>query len=95
MQKVWLVLVCLVGLGFSTSAGAAEDRFASADLNHDSLMNKEEFQKAFPEITAEAFQMIDTNKDQVIDRTEWQNFRGGHQGMMQENKRPLIEAPAK
>ena len=88
-------LICC-GLILATNTwampGMGTDRFGAADQNRDEKLSKEEFAKAFPQINAEAFPMIDLNHDDYIDRSEWDTFRGGHDVKADKNMSAL-EAP--
>ena len=54
------------------------DRFATMDVNNDGKVVLEEFQTAFPNMNENAFVMIDRNKDNGIDRMEWEEFITRH-----------------
>ncbi|SDF14152.1 EF-hand domain-containing protein [Desulfovibrio legallii] len=61
-----------------------EDTFSRMDTDKSGTVSPQEFKAAFPDMRDEAFAAIDTNKDNVIDRAEWDAFVKNHSaGMMQ------------
>lgn len=54
------------------------DRFSVMDVNRDGKIVLEEFKAASPNMNEQAFVMIDRNKDNAIDRVEWEEFINDH-----------------
>ena len=77
------------------------DSFAKGDADKDGYLTWEEFQKAFPSMRREAFNIIDADKDSRISKAEWDAFRSGHdkgatgqtKGMPPMGAMPLLTAP--
>lgn len=60
------------------AAGPAQDKFDQMDANKDGKVVLEEFKAVFPNMTEQAFEVIDLNNDKVIERAEWLQFTEGH-----------------
>ncbi len=58
----------------------ASERFCKADTDKSDSLSPEEFQTAFPDMTKEAFSMLDADRNGVIDGAEWDAFLGRHEG---------------
>ena len=59
------------------------DRFVLMDVNGDGKVVREEFQAAFPNMNENAFLLIDKNRDNGIERVEWEEFVQTHGAGMQ------------
>lgn len=78
----------------SQSAPPPVDRFAVMDVNKDGKVVLEEFQAASPNMNEQAFILIDRNKDNAIDRIEWEEFIANHgSGMKQPEGAPMNNIP--
>ena len=62
-------------------ANRAAARFQSMNPDQNGLVNFENFQKRFPQMTRTAFDSIDTGKDGFISLEEWRAFSKTHGGM--------------
>lgn len=70
------------------------DRFTVMDANRDGKVLLEEFQAASPNMNEQAFIMIDRNKDNAIDRVEWEEFIENHgSGMRRQEGAPMNNIP--
>ena len=54
------------------------ERFCAADTNASDTLTQQEFSLAFPDMTEQAFEALDTNHDGVISIQEWNAFMGNH-----------------
>ncbi len=54
------------------------DRFGQMDKNGDGKVVLEEFRAAFPNMSEQAFAVIDANGDKGIERAEWFDFTAEH-----------------
>lgn len=52
--------------------------FQEVDSNGDGIVTWEEFEDYFPEAELRAFEILDTNKDKVVDHDEWHKFEEAH-----------------
>ncbi|MBR4741815.1 MAG: hypothetical protein IK079_02795 [Desulfovibrio sp.] len=86
-----LIILGYAGMSWAMPEGSV-DRFAQADTDQDKRLSQEEFAKAFPNINAAAFSMLDQNKNSYLEREEWDAFLGKHEQMQTPNKL-LIEPP--
>lgn len=69
------------------------DRFVQMDTNGDGQVVLEEFQTAFPNMSENAFVVIDKNGDKGIDRTEWIEFTQNHGRPAEERGAPMNNIP--
>lgn len=69
------------------------DRFAVMDANGDGKIALEEFQTANPNMSENAFVIIDANKDKAIDRQEWLVFVQNHAQPAREPGAPMNNIP--
>ena len=84
-----LVLSCTATPAFSMP-GAGEDmparasdpaeRFQQMDADHDGKLTWEELSAARPNLSRNAFDIIDTGRDGNINLDEWKSFSAGHDG---------------
>lgn len=70
-----------------------QDRFVEMDLNRDGKVVLEEFLAANPNMTDQAFIIIDRNKDNGIDRIEWIEFSKNHGRPSPESGAPMNNIP--
>lgn len=84
-----LVLTCtsvpacaMPGAGGSTETHASDpaERFRQMDTNHDEKLTWEELSAARPNLSRNAFDIIDTDHDGYIALEEWKAFSAGHGG---------------
>lgn len=85
----------------------AADTFSRLDANNDGKVDWEEFSVALPNMKRAAFDTIDTDKDGLVSRAEWDAFAAnhGHKKMGRDapeaprsganGAMPLIEPPRK
>lgn len=66
-----------MGSGHATGKHMA-DRFDQMDTNGDGKVVLEEFRAAFPNMSEQAFAVIDVNGNKSIERSEWLDFTEGH-----------------
>jgi Ca2+-binding EF-hand superfamily protein len=52
--------------------------FHEVDRNGDGIVTWEEFENYFPEAELRIFEILDTNKDTVVDPNEWHQFEEAH-----------------
>lgn len=70
-----------------------QDRFVEMDTNGDGKIILEEFLAANPNMTDQAFVIIDRNKDNGIDRVEWLEFAQNHGRPAPEKGAPMNNIP--
>lgn len=70
-----------------------QDRFVVMDTNGDGKVVLEEFLAANPNMTDQAFVIIDRNKDEGIDRVEWLEFVENHGRPAPERGAPMNNIP--
>lgn len=58
------------------------DRFAAMDVDSDGRVSRDEFFKARPSLTEQAFSVLDADKDGFLSAEEWKTFSSGHGGSM-------------
>lgn len=61
-----------------TSPGPAEMKFVEMDSNRDGKVVLEEFRTAFPNMSEQAFAVIDADNSGAIERAEWADFIESH-----------------
>lgn len=71
----------------------AQGRFVEMDLNKDGKVVLEEFQTAFPNMSENAFTIIDKNGDKGIDQVEWIEFTQNHARPDAEKGAPMNNIP--
>jgi len=55
-----------------------EARFHEIDSNSDAMVTWEEFKEYFPQAEPRVFEILDINKDKVVDHDEWHEFEEAH-----------------
>lgn len=70
-----------------------QDRFARMDVNGDGKIVMEEFSSANPNMSDQAFVIIDKNGDKQIDRVEWLEFTANHGRPGREKGAPMNNIP--
>jgi hypothetical protein len=55
-----------------------EAHFHEVDSNSDGIVTWEEFKDYFPQAEPRVFEILDTNKDKVVDHDEWHEFEKAH-----------------
>lgn len=70
------ILLTIAAIGFTSSAFAqmAAVTFESADTDTSAAVSLAEAQVAWPDLTKEAFDAADTNKDGALDKTEFDAY---------------------
>ncbi len=98
--------VCAMpGMGDAAGSGATppamqekiQASFAKMDADKDSKVTRQEFVKAHPNMTEEAFTKIDTDRDEHLTVDEWSVFLAGHASGMRQapaGQIPPTSAPA-
>lgn len=71
-------LAAIAALCFVPAAGMAADRFSEMDKDKNEQITWEEFEAAMPQMRKSAFESIDTDKNGVISRAEWDVFKTTH-----------------
>lgn len=97
MNKTVMTLATLFGLAAGTSAFAQVLDFDSLDTNQDGAISIEELQVAIPDITPEAFALLDTNGDGVLAPDEFAALFPVGEGPAEAaptTDAPLLDAPA-
>ena len=64
----------------SVRASDPAERFDSMDADHDGKLTWEELSAARPNLSRNAFDIIDSSRDGHIDLEEWKAFSAGHGG---------------
>jgi hypothetical protein len=77
MNKIALILAA-AGLAAFSGAAVAQGTptFATADANHDGFVDFGEAQAAFPGLTQNNFDQVDTNKDGKLTQDEFNQLGG-------------------
>lgn len=70
------------GEGMPPSVSDPAARFDQMDANHDKSLTWEELSAARPNLSRNAFDIIDTSHDGTINLEEWKAFSAGHGGSM-------------
>ena len=70
------------GDGMTVRTSDPENRFDQMDTNHDKKLTWEELSAARPNLSRNAFDIIDTSRDGTISLDEWKAFSAGHGGSM-------------
>ncbi|WP_421759321.1 hypothetical protein [Devosia sp.] len=73
MKKILLTLAA-IGLTSSAFAQTAAVTFESADTDTSATVTLAEAQAAWPDLTKDAFDAADTNKDGALDKTEFDAY---------------------
>lgn len=76
-----------------TPAPEEKDRFVEMDVNGDGVVSLEEFASANPNMTDQAFVIIDRDKSNGIDRIEWLEFSQNHARPAPERGAPMNNIP--
>ena len=58
--------------------GSYEAHFHEVDSNSDGMVTWEEFKAYFPQGEHRVFEILDMNKDKVVDHDEWHQFEEAH-----------------
>ena len=90
---VWGSLVSTVMAASCKDPGSSA-RFCAADRDKNDSLSPEEFSSAFPDISVQAFTVLDRNSDGSVDLDEWDTFLSTHHstGDMGGAKTPEPEA---
>ena len=79
MNKIALILAAASMAAFSGAAVAqATPTFATADANQDGFVDFGEAQAAFPGLTQNNFDQVDTNKDGKLTQDEFNQLGGSY-----------------
>lgn len=70
-----------------------KDRFIEMDVNRDGNVSLEEFTAANPNMTSQAFVIIDRDKSNGIDRIEWAEFAQDHARPAPQRGAPMNNIP--
>lgn len=70
------------GDGMTVRTSDPAERFDQMDTNHDKKLTWEELSAARPNLSRNAFDIIDTSRDGTISLDEWKAFSAGHGGSM-------------
>jgi len=73
-MKKFLITVAAIGLTTAAFAQAAAVTFASVDTDTSGGVSLAEAQVAWPDLTQEAFDAADANKDAALDQTEFDAY---------------------
>ena len=95
--SLFMLGLCLVVAGESAASvcqeGRGPARFCEADKNLDDVLSSGEFFQTFKDMQPQAFGIIDTNDDEVIDLEEWAVFMGDHDMGAQKKDAAKPQAP--
>ena len=70
------------GDGMTVRPSDPAERFDQMDTNHDKSLSWEELSAARPNLSRNAFDIIDTSRNGTISLDEWKAFSAGHGGSM-------------
>lgn len=87
--------IALIGLILAWAVPAwADAKFDAMDTDKDKKVTWEEFQKAYPNMTRAAFDMIDTAQEGYISPEEWDVFMKSHRRSMSQEGQGERQAPS-
>lgn len=76
------LIALVIGLAMAVSALAAETpfsgHFGSFDADKNGVVTPDEFTRHFAGSTRQDFDIVDSNKDGVVDHEEWHDYKAAH-----------------
>lgn len=84
---------CAAGINEPSAQPSADKSFELMDSSKDGKVVIEEFKTAYPNMSEQAFIIIDKNGDKTIDRLEWAEFARQHAKPSKEKGTPMNNIP--